>query len=219
MSSTESITVLIADDHPIFRRGLADIIAADASMTLVGEAADGEQAWKIMREVQPRVALLDIHMPRQNGLQLSRSCLQQRLPIELIILTMDTDEALLHEALHLGVRGYLLKESAVTELLRAVHQVASGQSYVSPLLSGALLRHNAAWTELRTRKTGLSQLTPTELQVLKLIAEDKTSKEIADFFQCSVRTVETHRNNISHKLGLAGSHSLLRFAFDHKAQL
>lgn len=219
MPSPQTITVLIADDHPIFRRGLCDIIASDAALRLVGEAADGDQAWKLIQDLEPTVALLDIHMPHRSGIQLSRICVEQRLPTELIILTMDAEEALLHEALRLGVKGYLLKESAVTDLLQAIHRVARGESYISPMLSGALVRRNAGWNELREQKAGLARLTPTERQILKLIAEDRTSKEIADLLQCSVRTVETHRNNISHKLGLSGSHSLLRFAFDHKAQL
>jgi DNA-binding CsgD family transcriptional regulator len=97
--------------------------------------------------------------------------------------------------------------------------VAQGECYITPALSGALVRRNEAWKSLHEEKAGLARLTPTERQILKLIAEDRTSKEIADLLQCSVRTVETHRLNISHKLELSGSHSLLRFAFDHKAQL
>jgi DNA-binding NarL/FixJ family response regulator len=219
MRPTRPITVLIADDHPIFRRGLCDIIAADASLRLVGEAADGEQAWQLIQKLQPAVAVLDIHMPKRSGIQLGQLLLRQRLRVGLIILTMDTEEALLNEALKLGVKGYLLKETAVTDLLQAIHRVAGGDSYISPALSGALLRRNAACEALQGQKLGLATLTPTERQILKLIAEDRTSKEIAEVLGCSIRTVETHRQNISHKLELSGSHSLLRFAFDHKAQL
>jgi|SRR5208283_1380284 len=219
MRPTRPITVLIADDHPIFRRGLCDIIAADASLRLVGEAADGEQAWQLIQKLQPAVAVLDVHMPKRSGIQLGQLLSRQRLPVALIILTMDAEEALLNEALNLGVKGYLLKETAVTDLLQAIHQVAVGDCYISPALSGALLRRNADRKTLQEQKLGLAALTPTERQVLKLIAEDRTSKEIAELLACSVRTVETHRQNISHKLELTGSHSLLRFAFDHKAQL
>ncbi len=219
MRQTPPTTVLIADDHPIFRRGLCDIIAGDPTLRLIGEAADGEQAWHLMQELQPAVAVLDIHMPKRNGIELGRLVSQQRLRVELIILTMDPEEALLNEALNLGVKGYLLKESAVTELLQAIHRVASGVCFISPALSGALVRRNAARDTLRELKPGLERLSPTERRILKLIAEDRTSKEIAALLECSVRTVETHRQNISHKLGLSGSHSLLRFAFDRKAQL
>lgn len=219
MHSSRPITVLIADDHPIFRRGLCDIIAGDASLRLVGEADDGEQAWQLIQNLLPTVAVLDIHMPKRSGIQLGRLMSQHRLPVELIILTGDAEEGLLHEAIDLGVKGYLLKENAIAELLKAIHRVAGGDGYICPTLSGALLRRNAAWAALREQKVGLAKLTHTERQILKLIAEDHTSKEIAELLACSVRTVETHRQNISHKLELSGSHSLLRFAFDHKAQL
>ncbi len=219
MRSTCPITVLIADDHPIFRRGLCDIIAADAALRLVGEAADGEQAWQVIQKLQPAVAVLDIHMPKRSGIQIAQLLSRPRLPVALVILTMDAEEALLNEALNLGVKGYLLKETAVTDLLQAIHQVAVGGCYISPALSGALLRRNADREALQEQKLGLAALTPTERQILKLVAEDRTSKEIAELLKCSVRTVETHRQNISHKLELSGSHSLLRFAFDHKAEL
>jgi DNA-binding NarL/FixJ family response regulator len=219
MRPTSHTTVLIADDHPIFRRGLCDIIASDSTLRLAGEAGDGEAAWRLIQELGPVVAVLDVHMPKRSGIQIARLVSQQRLRVALIILTMDAEEGLLNEALNLGVKGYLLKESAVTDLLQAVHRVAGGDCYITPSLSGALVRRNAAHEALREQKPGLDKLSPTERQILKLISEDRTSKEIAELLECSVRTVETHRQNISHKLELSGSHSLLRFAFDHKAQL
>jgi DNA-binding NarL/FixJ family response regulator len=219
MPAATPITVLIADDHPIFRRGLHDIIAGNSSLRLVGEAADGEQAWEIMQKLRPAVAVLDIHMPKRSGIQLARLVLQHHMSIGLIILTMDTEEGLLNEALNLGIKGYLLKESAVRDLLQAIHQVARGNCYISPVFSGALIHRNDAHAALQQQKSGLLTLTPTERQILKLIAADCTSKEIAEVLVCSVRTVETHRQNISRKLELTGSHSLLRFAFDHKEQL
>ncbi len=219
MHATRVITVLIADDHPIFRRGLCEIIAGDESLRLVGEAGDGEEAWRLLQELKPRVAVVDLHMPGRTGLQIAGMVSQQQIPVELIILTMDREEGLLNEALNLGVKGYLLKESAVTDLLQAVRCVARGECYISPALSGVLVRRKAARESLWEQKLGPARLTPTERQILKLIAEDRTSKEIAEVLQCSVRTVETHRQNISHKLELSGSHSLLRFAFDHKAEL
>ena len=219
MRSNQQTTVLIADDHPIFRRGLCEIIAGDTTLRLVAEAGDGEETWRLIRELQPAVAVLDVHMPKRSGIQLAQLMSQQRLPVAVIMLTMDAEEGLLHEALNLGVNGYLLKESAVAELLQAVHRVAGGDCYITPSLSGALVRRNAAQETLREQKPGLGTLTPAERRILKLISEDRTSKEIAALLQCSARTVETHRQNISRKLELVGSHSLLRFAFDHKAQL
>ncbi len=219
MQVSRPITVFIADDHPIFRRGLCDIIAADPTLRLVGEAGDGEEAWRLIQKLRPAVAVLDVHMPKQSGIQLAGLVSQQRLRVELIILTMDSEEALLNEALNLGVKGYLLKENAIAELLNAIHGVVRGDCYVCSMLSGALVRRHVTHEALREQKPGLDKLSPTERRILKLVSEDRTSKQIAELLQCSVRTVETHRQNISQKLELSGSHSLLRFAFDHKAQL
>lgn len=219
MRRPQSTTVLIADDHPIFRRGLCDIIAEDATLRLLGAAADGEEAWRLIQDQRPTVAVLDIHMPKRSGLQLARGVAQEHLPVALIMLTMDAEEALLNEALNLGVQGYLLKESAVGDLLTAIHRVAAGDCYVSATLSGVLVRRTLAHEALRARRPGLDRLSPTERHILKLIAEDRTSKEIAELLQCSPRTIETHRQNVSQKLELHGSHSLLRFVFDHKAHL
>ncbi len=219
MRSNCPITVLIADDHPIFRRGLCDVIASDSTLRLVGEAGDGEEAWQLIQTLKPTVAVLDIHMPKRSGIQIAHLVSQQCLPVALIILTMDAEEGLLNEALDLGVKGYLLKEGAVMDLIQAVHRVAAGDCYISPMLSGTLVRRRAGREALREQKPGLDTLSPTERQILKLISEDRTSKEIAELLHCSLRTVETHRQNISYKLELSGTHSLLRFAFDHKAQL
>ncbi len=219
MSCPLTTDVLIADDHPIFRRGLCEIIGGDPHLRLAGEAADGEEAWRLLQERNPAVAVLDIHMPRRTGIQLGRLRLEHRLPVELIMLTMDGEEGLLNEALNLGIKGYLLKESAVTDLLEAIHRVARGETFISPTLAGALLRRSARREALREQKSGLERLSPAERQILKMITADRTSKEIAAILRCSVRTVETHRQNISHKLELHGSHSLLRFAFDHRGEL
>ena len=135
------------------------------------------------------------------------------------MLTMDTEEALLNKALNLGFKGYMLKESAAADLLQAIDCVARGEHYISPALSGALLRRQQSFKALREMKPGIAKLSPTERQVLKLVAEDRTSKEIAELLGCGHRTVESHRQRISRKLELSGSHSLLRFAFDHKAEL
>ncbi len=180
---------------------MCDILSEDPNLQLVGEAGDGDEAWRLIRELRPTVAVVDIHMPKRSGLELSRLVRQGRLPVELIILTMDGEEGLLHEALNLGVKGYLLKENAISELLRATHRVAEGDCYVCPTLSTALVRRSAAREALHEQKAGLDKLTPTERQILKLISEDRTSKEIAEVLGCSARTVETHRQNISHKRG------------------
>jgi DNA-binding NarL/FixJ family response regulator len=132
---------------------------------------------------------------------------------------MHEDEDLLNEALGLGIHAYVLKENAVEDLVQAIHCVAAGRTFISASLSGLLLRRREKTEALRREKPGLDSLTPTEQRILRLIAGDKTSKEIADELGSALRTVETHRQNMSAKLGLNGSHSLLKFAYDHKSRL
>lgn len=213
------LKILIADDHPIFRRGLCDVIETDAGLHLVGQACNGEEALKLIDELRPDIAIFDVHMPKLSGLQAARKLIEQESPVKLVLLTMHEDEDLLNEALDLGILAYVLKENAVEDLLSAVRSVSSGRTFISASLSGFLVRRRAQSEALRREKPGIDSLTPTERRILRLIADDKTSKEIAEVFGCAVRTVETHRQNMSLKLGLSGSHSLLKFAYDNKSRL
>ncbi len=213
------LKILIADDHPIFRRGLCEVIEADCNLRLVGQAGNGEEALRLMDEIRPDISILDVTMPKLTGLQVARKLAEAKSPMKLVLLTMHEDEDLLNEALNLGIRAYVLKENAAEDLLAAIQAVAEDRSFVSATLSGMLLRRSIQNAALRQKKPGLDQLTPSERRILKLIAEDKTSKEIADLIGCSVRTIETHRQNISGKLGLGGSHSLLKFAYENKSRL
>jgi DNA-binding NarL/FixJ family response regulator len=213
------IRILIADDHPIFRRGLCDVIATDGGLELVGQAGDGETALRLVEELRPDLGIFDVRMPKLTGLQVARKLIEKQSPTKVILLTMHEDEDLLNEALQLGIQAYVLKENAAEDLIQAVRMAVEGRTFVSATLAGLLLRRRERNEALRREKPGLDSLTPSERRILKLIAEDKTSKEIADLLGCAVRTVETHRQNMSAKLGLSGSHSLLKFAFDHKASL
>lgn len=213
------LEILIADDHPIFRRGLGEVIGQDPSLRVVREAADGEQALQFIRELRPAVAVLDINMPRRSGLAVARALGADGAAVKIVLLTMHEDEDLLHEALNLGVAAYVLKENAAEDLLQAIHAAAAGRLFVSPSLAGALLRRADQAAALRRERPGLERLTPAERRILKLIAADRTTKEIAETLGISVRTVDTHRQNLSQKLGLSGSHSLLKFAYDNKARL
>ncbi len=213
------ISVLIADDHPIFRKGLCEVIEHDPLFRIVGQAGHGEEALRLVMELQPEVAILDINMPKLSGLQVARTLNDRQSATKLVLLTMHQDEDLLDEALALGVSAYVLKESAVEDLLAAVQAVLVGQTFISPIIAGLLMKRRKMGDELRREKPGLDRLTPSERRILRLIAEDRTTKEIADALGVSPRTVETHRQNMSHKLHLSGSHSLLKFAFDNKHQL
>jgi two-component system, NarL family, response regulator DegU len=213
------LRILIADDHPIFRRGLCEVIDGDSAFRVVKEAGDGEQALRFIEELHPAVAILDIQMPRLGGLQAVRALWERHSPVKVVLLTMHEDEDLFNEAMNLGVAAYVLKESAAADLLNALRCVAQGRTFISPCLSGFLLRRSEQSAALKRDKPGLEFLSPTERRVLKLIAEDKTTKEIADALAISTRTVDTHRQHISYKLHLSGSHSLLKFAYDNKSKL
>ena len=212
-------TILIADDHPIFRRGLRDVVKEDASVKLLGEAGDGAEALRLAGELRPQVVVLDHDMPKMNGLQVAQAVRRQKLALGLVMLTMFKEERLFNEAMDAGFLGYVLKENAASDLIECIHAVAAGRAFISPVLSPYLLERGRRAAALASQKPGLDQLTPAERRILKLIATDFTSKEIADQLGVSFHTVENHRSNISAKLGLSGSHSLLKFAFDNKSSL
>lgn len=216
---TTEITIVVADDHPVFRKGLKDVIAADPMVRIVGEAGNGQEALKVISELQPSVAILDVDMPEMSGLDVTRSLQETHARTDIILLTMYKEEDLFNEAMDLGVMGYILKESASSEILESIRMVASGKHFVSARMSEFLLSRSDRARTLARRLPGLEQLTTAERRVLKLISESKTSKEIADLLHISVKTVENHRSNIATKLDLRGSHSLLKFALENKSAL
>jgi DNA-binding NarL/FixJ family response regulator len=215
----KELRVLIVDDHPVFRRGLRDVIAENPQCKIVGEAADGQEALQLLTELKPRIAIVDIDMPRLNGLDMMRVLRKTETAVAIIFLTMYRDEQMFNAAMDLGVKAYVLKENAAADILAALKKVAEGEMFVSPSMSQMRERRTDRVHEMLLSKPQIDELTPAERHILKLIAEDRTSKEIADFLQISVKTVENHRLNICHKLNLHGSHSLLKFAFDHKSYL
>ena len=215
----DRIRVLIADDHPIFRSGLRQVLASHSSFDIVDEVADGELAIASLEKLKPDVAVLDIDMPKRDGLEVMKHIRRAKWDVPVIFLTMYDDREMFDEALELGVRGYVLKESASREIVEAITMVAGGKYYVSPSLSEFLIDRNTRAAGLRKELPGLDELTPTEKKVLKLIAEGKTSKEIADEFNMGVRTVDSHRLSISTKLGIHGTHQLVKFAIQNKARL
>lgn len=215
----DEIRVLIADDHPIFRKGLKEAIEIDEHVKVVAEAADGEAALRSIEVERPHVAVLDIDMPRMSGIELARLVMSRELPVEIIFLTMHRDEGLFNAAMDLGVKGYVLKDSAVTEIIDGIRATHEGKHFISPSVSSYLINRSNRAASLHDRTPGLSDLTAQEKRILKSIAESKTSREIADELGISRRTVENHRANICEKLELHGSNALLRFAIEHKSQL
>ena len=213
------IKVLIVDDHPLFRSGLRQVMEGDSRFELVGEAGDGESALKFILEKKPAVAVLDINLPKLTGLEIARKLHGLKAATRLIILTMHKEEELINRALDAGVQGFVLKENAVEDILEAIQTVAEGGHYLSPSVSGFLIKRRNRAEALVAQKPGLDDLTKAERCILKLIADKKTSKEIAAELFISPRTVEAHRANICDKLDLHGAHSLLQFALENRSSL
>jgi DNA-binding NarL/FixJ family response regulator len=213
------IRILIADDHPIFRQGLRQIIEAQRGLAVVAEAADGNQALERLRAGDIAVAVLDVTMPVKDGLAVAREAREHRLAAAVVFLTMHKDEEYLNAALDLGVRGYVLKDNATTEIVDCVRTVAGGGEYISPTLSSFLISRHTRASSLAGQKPALEQLTAAERRILRLVADGLTSREIAGQLTIGVRTVEHHRNNVAVKLALRGSHALTKFALKHKSDL
>ncbi|HEV2327577.1 MAG TPA: response regulator transcription factor [Verrucomicrobiae bacterium] len=211
--------IFIVDDHPLFRAGLRQVIQDDDRFELVGQTGNGREAMLFMEKNKPDIAVLDLKLPGMSGLEIARRAHEKRLPTHIIILTMHNEEELCSRALDHGVMGFILKENAVEEIINAIAAVAAGQHYFSPSVSGHLVRRRQRADSLALEKPGLKDLTKAEFRILKLIAMKKTSREIAAELFISPRTVEAHRANISSKLELRGSHSLLYFALSHKSEL
>lgn len=213
------VKLLIVDDHPVFRRGLQEIIGENKRFVVVGEAADGAVGLQMAAELQPDIIVLDVDMPHLNGLEMARALRKGQSPAQIVFLTMYRDEDLFNAALDIGVKGYVLKENAGGEVVSALLKVADGETFYSPALATIGRSREARVKSLLLSKPSLDTLTTAEQRVLKLIAEDRTSKEIAEILKISTKTVENHRHNICKKLNIYGSHSLLKFAFDHKSYL
>lgn len=213
------IKVFIADDHPIFRLGLRQIIERAPQLIVVDEAEDGETAWQKLQTTNADVAILDVDMPGRDGFEVARAVRAARLKIALVFLTMHKDEHFLNQALDLKVQGYVVKDSALTDIVQCIRAVAAGQEYVSPQLTGILLNRGRRAADLTESKPQITALTPIERRVLKLVAAYKSNKQIADELCLSVRTIEHHRARISQKLALEGHHALLKFALEHQAEL
>jgi DNA-binding NarL/FixJ family response regulator len=213
------ISIVFADDHPVFRAGLKQVISTDPEFALLAEAGDGPGALEAIRKHKPSIALLDFDLPKLNGLEITRALQKERSPARVIILTMHSAETLFNEALDAGVSGYVLKDNAAVDILNSLRTVAEGGIYLSPAVSAYLVRRTHRSQALAKRLPGLADLTPTERRILKLIAASKTSKEIGKELFISYRTVETHRSNICEKLELRGSNRLLQFAIEHRNEL
>ena len=215
----DKLTILIADDHPMIRDSLRHAIESNTEWEVAGEAQDGEVAIELINKLLPAIAILDISMPVRNGFEVVRALRQKKVQTQVIFLTMHRNEDFFQRALDLDVRGYVLKDSAVIDVVSAIKAVSRGEYYTSPALTSYLIRKRSGGSSAASSEQGLGlhSLSPTERRVLELIAEYKTSRDIAEELNTSSRTVETHRTNICQKLGLHGRHALMKFALENKS--
>ena len=219
----QPIRVLIADDHPVVRSGLRIAIAQDPLLEVVAEACDGGAAIEEIARLNPHVAVFDINMPKMDGIAAARKVRERDSQIKLIFLTVHDGEDLFHTAFQAGANGYLLKDSALMEIVAAIRAVCEGGYYVTGCMMGYLLNHRTRETNAGNAVTreaaSLPQLSPVERRIVRLIAANRSTRDIAAELGLSVRTIENRRTAICEKLNLHGANALLKFALEHKADL
>jgi two-component system response regulator NreC len=204
---TKKIRILLADDHAVVRQGFRAILAAEPDMQIVGEAANGRDAVEFAERLQPDVVVMDVAMPELNGIEATRRLAESTPRTRILALSMHKDSVYVREILRAGARGYLLKDSIASDLLAAVRAIARGDGYLSPGVSDAVLN------DYRRHVTDpIDLLTSREREVLQMIAEGKTNKEIATVLNLSVYTVDAHRGRIMEKLNVHSVTDLVRFA-------
>jgi len=212
MTTTDRCRIILADDHSLFRRGLKRILAESPDIEIVGEVGDGLGLLDLLKTADPHVIVLDISMPNLRGIEAIHEIKKMRPKTRVLMLTMHKDPDYLFQAVAAGADGYLLKEDAEPELFSAIKEVSRGNIYLSPLVAE---KSRQDWAEMRrgirTRK-GADPLTVREREVLKLIAEGKSSKEIGEVLCISFRTVERHRASVKAKLNLHSTADLVKYA-------
>ena len=205
------VTILLADDHHIVRQGLVKLLEAESRFKVVGQASDGREAIRMAEELKPDIVVMDVGMPSLNGIEATRRVTHKLASTKVVILSMYKREEYAVQALRAGAMGFVVKESAVDELVQAVDTVMAGKTYLSPALGLKVPTPGRG----REAKSPFEMLTPREREVLQLIAEGHTNKQIAKQLFISVKTVETHRLHIMQKLDLHDVASLTRYALTH----
>jgi DNA-binding NarL/FixJ family response regulator len=208
----KSIRVLLADDHKLIRAGLVLVVQQQPDLIVIGEADDGRQAVQLVESLKPDVVVMDIGMPNLNGIEAARQITASRPDTAVVILSMHADEGYVLRALKAGARAYLLKDSATTDLVQAIRAVVEGKSFFSPAVSKVLLQDYMRKLRRSGAEDSYDLLSPREREVLQLVAEGKSNKEVANLLNLSTYTVETHRAKIMQKLNLKGVPELILYA-------
>jgi two-component system, NarL family, response regulator NreC len=204
--------ILVADDHQLMRSGLRLMLERQPDLSVVGEASDGREAVALAKSLKPEVVVMDIGMPNLNGIEAARQMTQENPQLAVVIVSMHSDESYVLRALKAGARGYLLKDSAEVDLIKAVNAVGSGKSFFSPAVSKLLLDDYVRKLKRTGSEDPYDLLTPREREILQLVAEGKSNKDIANLLNLSVYTVESHRSNLMEKLNLRGLPELILYA-------
>ncbi len=208
--------VLLADDHGVVRKGLRFLLESEPDLEVVGEAADGSEAVRLAEELDPTVVIMDIAMPRLNGIDATAQIVRRRPETAVIILSMHSDEGYLVRTLAAGAKGYLLKDSAEEDVVRAIHAVTQGRPFFSPEIAKALLEDYMRRLDQSGLTDSYDLLSDREKEVLHLLAEGKTNKEVATILALSTYTVETHRTHVMQKLNLHNTAELVLYAVRKK---
>lgn len=213
----KNIKVVIADDHPIFRSGLVSVFSQQSDIEIVGAAANGHEALSLIKSSEADVAILDVDMPELDGIETARQLKEAFPSVAVVFLTMHRDTTILRSMKTLNAKGYVLKDSALNDIVDCVRRVSKGKTFIGTGLDELVLE--AVDSPSLRSVPRLARLTQTELQIIRLVGEYKTSKEIAQELFVSIKTIETHRYNICLKLGISGPHALLAFAVEHQRHL
>jgi len=208
----KKVRILLADDHTVMRAGLRALLERQPNLEVVGEAENGRQTVELASSHVPDVVVMDIAMPNLNGVEATRRMVSKQPTISVVILSMYSDESYVMRALEAGARAYLLKDSAVTDLIRAIEAVSQGKSFFSPRISRILAEEYVHALKQKGVADSYELLTSREREILQLLAEGKTNKEVATSLNISVYTAETHRGNILQKLNLHSSAELVLYA-------
>lgn len=211
----DKIRVLLADDHTILRDGIRSLLEDEIDMEVIGEAEDGHMAVKLVKQLDPDVVLMDIAMPLLNGLEATRQIKRDNPQSKVLILTMHENEEYIRQLLAVGAMGYILKDAAARELLGAIRAVHRGEAVLSPAITRLVIEDYLRWGDLQPENDP-SGLSPREREVLQLVAEGYTNKQIAEILSISIKTVQTHRANLMNKLDLHDRGELIKYAIQKK---